>query len=66
MSAFNHEEELTAVLEKMEADSQDPMELMAAVFTVLGNFIDVELVQAVSEEDAIATIEKIAGDHQVH
>ncbi len=66
MSAFDHEEELTAVLEKMEADSQDPMELMAAVFTVLGNFIDVELVQAVSEEDAIATIEKIAGDHQVH
>jgi len=46
MSAFNHEEELNAVLEKMEADSQDPMELMAAVFTALGNFIDVELVQA--------------------
>ena len=66
MSAFDNEEELTAVLEQMEADSQDPMELMAAVFTVLGNFIDVELVQAVSEEDAIAAIEKIAGDHQVH
>ena len=66
MSAFDHEEELTAVLEQMEADSQDPMELMAAVFTVLGNFIDVELVQAVSEEDAIAAIEKIAGDRQVH
>jgi len=66
MSAFNHEEELNAVLEKMEADSQDPMELMAAVFTALGNFLDFEVVQAVSEEDAIATIEKIAGDHQVH